>query len=175
MRWPTRMDMYCDAIVLGQCRKHTHKTKDRVTRTPLKIGGELRCSGRVINSCSTSSSHANRARSMSVVANENNDLFFLSIDIHEGTLHSKLFIISFLFLFSIVWNNVRKDMQYNGKMKKDKITNNDWQNTIQKTKDWTTRSTLRTEGWTQVIRKGKQFPLYYWYPSKLYFLSQILL
>ena len=34
--------------------KHTHKTKDRVTRTPLKTGGELRCSGRVGNSCSTS-------------------------------------------------------------------------------------------------------------------------
>jgi hypothetical protein len=28
-------------------RKHTHKTKDRITRTPQKIGGELRCSGRV--------------------------------------------------------------------------------------------------------------------------------
>jgi hypothetical protein len=27
--------------------KHTHKTKDRVTRTPLTPGGELRCSGRV--------------------------------------------------------------------------------------------------------------------------------
>jgi len=27
--------------------KHTYKTKDRVTRTPLKAGGELRCSGRV--------------------------------------------------------------------------------------------------------------------------------
>jgi hypothetical protein len=27
--------------------KHTHKTKDLVTRTPLKTGGELRCSGRV--------------------------------------------------------------------------------------------------------------------------------
>jgi len=27
--------------------KHTHKTKDRVTRTPLKTGGELWCSGRV--------------------------------------------------------------------------------------------------------------------------------
>jgi len=27
--------------------KHKYKTKDRVTRTPLKIGGELRCSGRV--------------------------------------------------------------------------------------------------------------------------------
>ena len=30
------------------------KTKYRVTRTPLKIGGELRCSGMVGNSCSTS-------------------------------------------------------------------------------------------------------------------------
>ena len=29
------------------------KTKDRVTRTPLKIEGELRCSGRVSTSCST--------------------------------------------------------------------------------------------------------------------------
>jgi hypothetical protein len=25
--------------------RHTYKTKDRVTRTPLKTGGELRCSG----------------------------------------------------------------------------------------------------------------------------------
>ena len=29
--------------------KHTHKTKDRVTRTPLKTGGGLRCSGRLSN------------------------------------------------------------------------------------------------------------------------------
>ena len=34
--------------------KHAHKTKDRVTRTPLKSGGELRCSKRVHSSCSTS-------------------------------------------------------------------------------------------------------------------------
>ena len=34
--------------------KHTHKTKDQVTRNPLKTGGELRCSGRVCSSCSTS-------------------------------------------------------------------------------------------------------------------------
>jgi hypothetical protein len=34
--------------------KHTYKTKDRVTRIPLKTGGELRCSGRVNISCSTS-------------------------------------------------------------------------------------------------------------------------
>ena len=34
--------------------KYTYKTKDRVTRTPLKTGDELRCSGRVSSSCSTS-------------------------------------------------------------------------------------------------------------------------
>jgi hypothetical protein len=34
--------------------KHTYKTKDRVTRTPLKAEGELRCSGRVSSSCSNS-------------------------------------------------------------------------------------------------------------------------
>jgi hypothetical protein len=34
--------------------KHTYKTKDRVTRTPLRTGGELKCSEKVSNSCSTS-------------------------------------------------------------------------------------------------------------------------
>jgi hypothetical protein len=34
--------------------KHTHKTKDWVTQTPVKTGGELRCSRRVSSSCSTS-------------------------------------------------------------------------------------------------------------------------
>ena len=34
--------------------KPIYKTKDRVTRTPLKTRGELRCSGRVSSSCSTS-------------------------------------------------------------------------------------------------------------------------
>ena len=34
--------------------KHTYKTTDRVTRNPQKTGGELRCSGRVSSSCSTS-------------------------------------------------------------------------------------------------------------------------
>jgi hypothetical protein len=34
--------------------KHTYKTNDRVTRTPLKTGGELMCSGRASSSCSTS-------------------------------------------------------------------------------------------------------------------------
>jgi hypothetical protein len=34
--------------------KHTNKTKDRVTRAPRKIAGELRCLGRVSSACSTS-------------------------------------------------------------------------------------------------------------------------
>ena len=34
--------------------KHTYKTKDRITRTPLKTGSELRCSERVSSSCYTS-------------------------------------------------------------------------------------------------------------------------
>ena len=37
--------------------KHTHKSKDRVTRTSLKIGGELGCSGRVGSYSSTSGTH----------------------------------------------------------------------------------------------------------------------
>ena len=32
---------------------HIHKTNDRVTRTPLKTGGEIRCSGKVNSTCST--------------------------------------------------------------------------------------------------------------------------
>jgi hypothetical protein len=34
--------------------QHTYKTRDQVTRTPLKTGGELSCSERVSSSCSTS-------------------------------------------------------------------------------------------------------------------------
>jgi hypothetical protein len=37
--------------------KHTHKTKDRVTRTPLKTGDEVGCSGRVGSSYSTIDTH----------------------------------------------------------------------------------------------------------------------
>jgi len=50
--------------------KHTDKTKDRVTRTPLKTGGELRFSGRGINSCSTSGSRHVNLFTDQVVSNE---------------------------------------------------------------------------------------------------------
>jgi hypothetical protein len=36
----------------------------------------------------------------------------------------------------------KKDIQYNGQQKGDERTNNDLQNTTQKTKDWATRTQL---------------------------------
>ena len=44
--------------------KHTNKTKDRATRTPLKTEGNVRCSGRVGNPCST-----NDTRRVNLVTN----------------------------------------------------------------------------------------------------------
>jgi hypothetical protein len=40
--------------------KQTHKTKDRVTRTPIKTGCEHMFSERVSSSCSTSGTHRER-------------------------------------------------------------------------------------------------------------------
>jgi hypothetical protein len=50
--------------------KHTHKTKDRVTQTPLKTGGELMCSGRVNCSCSTSGTHRVNLVTSTVISHE---------------------------------------------------------------------------------------------------------
>ena len=47
------------------------------------------------------------------------------------------------------------------KRKKYKRTNNDLQNTTQKTKDRATRTPLKPK----VIQNGKQFLLHMWYPS----------
>jgi len=41
---------------------------------------------------------------------------------------------------------LKKDRQYNGRKEKDKRKNNNTQNTTQKTKDWATRTTLKTGG-----------------------------
>jgi hypothetical protein len=45
------------------------------------------------------------------------------------------------------------DRQYNNQQKKDKKTNNDRQNTTQKTNDWAVRTTMNGSE----LRKGKQF------------------
>ena len=49
-QWPKEKVQH----VKQRSTKHTLKTKDRVTRTPLKTGGERRCFGGVSSSCSTS-------------------------------------------------------------------------------------------------------------------------
>jgi hypothetical protein len=46
-----------DKSTHNDLQNNTHKTKDRVTRTPLSTEGELRRSGRVGSSCSTSDTH----------------------------------------------------------------------------------------------------------------------
>ena len=50
--------------------KYAYKTKDRVTRTPLKTGGKLRCSGRVNSSFSTSGSRRFKLVTNSAVTHE---------------------------------------------------------------------------------------------------------
>jgi hypothetical protein len=50
--------------------KHTYETKDRVTRTPLNTGGELRCSGRVDSSCSTSDTRGDNLVTNPVISHE---------------------------------------------------------------------------------------------------------
>ena len=52
----------------------------------------------------------------------------------------------------------KKDRQSNGQKKRNKRTNIDLQNITQKTKDRATRNL----GWTQVLRKSKQFLLHMW-------------
>jgi len=49
---------------------HVYKTKDRVTRTPLKTGGELRCSGRVSSSCFTSDTRRVNLVTNAVISHE---------------------------------------------------------------------------------------------------------
>jgi hypothetical protein len=50
--------------------KHTYKTKDRITRTPLKTGGKLRCSGRVSSFCSTSGTRRFNLATNKVISRE---------------------------------------------------------------------------------------------------------
>jgi hypothetical protein len=50
--------------------KHTNKTKDRVTRTPLKNGCELMCSGRVSSSWFTSNTHRVNLVTTPVISHE---------------------------------------------------------------------------------------------------------
>jgi len=69
--------------------RHTYKTKDRVTRNPLKTEGELRCFGRVSSSCSTSD-----IRRVNLVANP--------VISHERGKDREVFKKSVTYLWSFV-------------------------------------------------------------------------
>ena len=75
---------------------HKNKNKDRVTRTILRIGGELRCSGRVSSSCSTSGT-----RRVTLVTN-------LVIS-HEWGKDRKVLMTSGTYPWSIVTHMFRSD------------------------------------------------------------------
>ena len=47
-----------------------HKIKDRATRSPTKNGGELKCSGRVGSSCSTSGTRRFTRVTIRVISHE---------------------------------------------------------------------------------------------------------
>jgi hypothetical protein len=76
--------------------KHTHKAKDRVTRTPLKTVDELRCSGRVGSSCSTSGTGRVNVVTDSVII-----LFYLR-EIKGNISFNHIHALSFFFLFFLI-------------------------------------------------------------------------
>ena len=75
--------------------KHTHKTKDRVTQTPLRIGGEIRCSGGVDSSCSTSGTRRGNLASIPIKISQ--------VKPQECTscLHSSMTIVSFVYCIAV--------------------------------------------------------------------------
>ena len=67
--------------------KHTYKPKDRVTRAPLKTEGELKCSGRISSSCSTSDT-----RRVNLVTNP--------------VIMHRILLCSALIQFEIIWPSI---------------------------------------------------------------------
>ena len=85
--------------------KHTYKTKDRVTRTLLKTGGELMCSGRISSSCSTSDTRRVNLVTNPVISHERgNDREVFTTN---GT-YPWSFVISNLVRTTRYWNNLHQ-------------------------------------------------------------------
>jgi hypothetical protein len=97
--------------------KHTYKTKDQVTRTPLKTGGELRCSGRVDSSCSTSDTRLVNLVTKPVISHErgkDREVFttsgtypwsFVTQIFHNGQPSNSVFIAGLNFTIT-VWSSI---------------------------------------------------------------------
>jgi hypothetical protein len=58
----------------------------------------------------------------------------------------------------------KMDRQHNGQTEKRQKKNNYLQSITHTTKDLVTQTPLK-RGWTQVLRKGKQFLIHEWHPS----------
>ena len=77
---------------------HTYKTKDRVTGTPLKTGGELRCSGRVGSSCSTSDTR----RSPQTTEHKNWPTT-CGVEIHVLACESSIFMLNVIKSYRVIF------------------------------------------------------------------------
>jgi hypothetical protein len=106
MTWLTDMEYLCHKWQRicstwknkQQSTKHTHKTKDRVTRTLPKTGVDLECSERVSNSCSTSDTRRVKLAANPVISHErgkDREVFTTS-----GTYPLRLL---FVFLYFFLW------------------------------------------------------------------------
>jgi hypothetical protein len=85
--------------------KHTYKAKDRVTRTPLKTRGELKCSTKFLT-----------PGRKEKIRFQNKVLFFV------------VQLENFEYTNDIIRSHKSRKIQYNGQKKEDKVTNNDLQN-----------------------------------------------
>jgi hypothetical protein len=81
-------------------RSSKHKTKDRVTRSPLKIGGELTFSGRVSSSCSTGGTRRNNLVTNPVISHEcrNMPLLCLCVDLLQFDYQYSVLCFAYVYL-----------------------------------------------------------------------------
>ena len=80
--------------------KQTYKTKYRVTRTPLKIGGEFICSERVSSSCSNSGTRRVNLVTKPVINHERGK--DLGVITTSGTYQIYLYLVTWLMLVKFV-------------------------------------------------------------------------
>ena len=105
--------------------KHIHKTKDRVTRTPLITMGELRCPGRISSSWSTSGSRRVSLVTNPVISDEWGKClrqvehirgYFLTQIFHSGQLsfHNSIIVWALLLLDRqcFLWDNIFAHFQH---------------------------------------------------------------
>ena len=138
--------------------KHTYKTKYRVTRTPLKTGGELRCSGRESSSCSTSDT-----RRVNLVTNQ--------VISHERGKDREVFTTSGTYPWSFVTQIFHNGQPRCGGDRKTFNIRHKTQNKDKQVKSTTEKSKMvsntdppKSRRWAQIFANDNQFPLHIRHP-----------